>query len=122
MTTKTLLIPALPVAPLVALLVAPLLAWGAPAPAPVSHDAALFGSPAPAQTVGRTLAIEPNTRFVTVASGESVAIRAGGQTVNWTFLEALNGATMPLRVLLPDSQQASGVYIHVAPSQVYSAG
>lgn len=117
MTSKTLLIPAL-----LASLVAPLLAWGAPAPTPVSHDATLFGSPAPVQTVGRTIDIEPGTRFVNVASGESVTIRAGGQTVNWTFLEALNGATMPLRVLLPDAQQASGIYIHIAPSQVYSAG
>ena len=120
MTSKTLLIPAL--------LLAPMLAWSAPAPtatpapAPVSHYATLFGSPAPAQTVGRTITIEPGTRYVTVASGESVAIRAAGQTVNWTFLEALNGATMPLRVLMPDAQQASRVYIHVAPSQVYSAG
>ncbi|SDO97890.1 Heavy-metal resistance protein CzcE [Ralstonia sp. 25mfcol4.1] len=114
MTSKTLLTPAL--------LLAPVLAWSAPAPTPVSHDAALFGSPATAQTVGRTLTIGPDTRFVTVASGESVAIRAGGQTVNWTFLEALNGATMPLRVLMPGTQQASGVYIHVAPSEVYSAG
>lgn len=119
MTSKTL-IPAL-------LLLAPALAWSAPAPAsaPVATPtsaAALFGDAARADTVSRTVTIDPGTRYVTVASGESVAIRVGDQTVNWTFLQALNGATMPLRVLMPGVRQARDIYIHVAPSDVYSAG
>lgn len=118
MTSKPLLLSTL----LASLLLAPALAWSAPAPAAISPDAALFGSPAPVQTVGRTIAITPETRFVNVVSGESVAIRAGDRTVNWNFLQALNGATLPLRLLMPDAPQAAGVYVHVAPSEVYSGG
>jgi len=112
MTPKTLLLPAL-------LLMAPALAWSAPA---ISHDAALYGSPAPAEAVTRTIDIAPGTHFVRVDSGESVAIRAGGQTVGWTFLQALNGSTMNLGVLMPQVRQARDVYIQIAPSEVYSAG
>ncbi len=121
MTSKTLLIPAL-------LLLAPALAWSTPTTTPAkasqqrSHYSALYGSPAPVETVTRTITIEPGTRHVTVASGESVAIRAGGQTVDWTFLQAIGGNTMNLGLLMPGVPTAQDVYIHIQPSPIYQAG
>lgn len=122
MNSKILLIPAL--------LLAPVIAWSAPAntaqpasaPVSVSHDAALYGNPARADYVTRTVDIAPTTHYVRVASGESVSIRVGTQTVNWTFLEAINGSTLNLALLMPDVPQARGVYVHVEPSEIYRAG
>lgn len=112
MTSKTLL-------PL--LLLAPALAWSAPAPT-VNPASTLFGSPARIDTVSRTLAIEPGARHVNVASGESVALQAGGQTVGWTFLQSIHGDTMNLGLLMPGVPGADKVYVHIAPSEIYSAG
>ncbi len=116
MTSKTL-----PVATLIsALLLAPALAWSAPATA--SPDARLFGNPATSETVSRTVTITPDMHHVRVASGESVALRAGDRTVAWTFLQAMQGSTMNLGLLMPDVPQAADVYVHIEPSLVYSAG
>lgn len=110
MTTKTLLLPAL-------LLLTPALAWSAP-----SSASALFGGPAPHATVTRTVELTPGMKRVTVASGESVAFRAGEQTVDWTFLQSINGSAMNLAVLMPGAPQARDVYVFIKPSEVYSAG
>ncbi|KWW34389.1 heavy-metal resistance protein CzcE [Cupriavidus metallidurans] len=110
-----------------ALLLAPALAWSAPAAAPVaaavlSHDSALFGSQAALDTVTRTIDVAPGMKRLTVASGESVAIRAGGRTVGWTFLQSINGSAMNLAVLMPGVPQARDVYVFIEPSEIYRAG
>ncbi|KWR80670.1 MAG: heavy metal resistance protein [Burkholderiaceae bacterium] len=115
-----------------ALLLAPALAWSAPAPVPadsaaapaavLSHDSALFGSQAALDTVTRTIDVAPGMKRLTVASGESVAIRAGGRTVGWTFLQSINGSAMNLAVLMPGVPQARDVYVFIEPSEIYRAG
>ncbi|HBD33695.1 MAG TPA: heavy metal resistance protein [Cupriavidus sp.] len=118
-----------------ALLLAPALAWSAPAPVPadsaaapavlspvLSHDSALFGSQTALDTVTRTIDVVPGMKRLTVASGESVAIRAGGRTVGWTFLQSINGRAMNLAVLMPGVPQARDVYVFIEPSEIYRAG
>ena len=114
-----------------ALLLAPALAWSAPAPVPadsaaapavLSHDSALFGSRAALDTVTRTIDVVPGMKRLTVAYGESVAIRAGGRTVGWTFLQSINGSAMNLAVLMPGVPQARDVYVFIEPSEIYRAG
>ncbi|AOZ00948.1 heavy metal resistance protein [Cupriavidus sp. USMAHM13] len=103
-------------------------AWSTPAAAipapsaPPSADSRLFGSPARLDTVTRTIDVTPGTSRVLVGSGESVAIRAGGQTVGWTFLQAIGGSSMKLALLMPGVPQAKDVYIQIAPSEIYSGG
>jgi uncharacterized cupredoxin-like copper-binding protein len=110
MTPKTLLLPTLLLAPVLA-------RAGAP-----SHDAALFGNPAPSAVVTRTIDVTPDTHYIRVASGESVTLRAGDQSLGWTFLEAINGTTTRLDLLMPGVAQARDVYVHVEPSEIYRAG
>jgi len=109
------------------LLLAPLLAWSAPVPAdgaasPVSRESTLFGARTRVDAVTRTIDIAPGMTRVSVASGESVAFRAGGQTVGWTFLQSINGSAMNLAVLMPGVPQARDVYVFIQPSEIYSAG
>jgi len=125
MTTKTSLIAAL-------LLLGTVPAWSAPAAdaatpvaaiTPVSHESALFGSPARLDTVTRTITLKPGMKRVIVESGESVAFRTEGQeAVGWTFLQSINGSSMKLALLMPGVQQAKDVYVYIKPSQIYSAG
>jgi len=112
------------------LLLTPVLAWSAtaassgaaPVASAVSRDSALFGTRAGLDPVTRTIDVAPGMKRVTVASGESVAFRAGGQTIGWTFLQSINGSAMNLAVLMPGVPQAHDVYVFIEPSQIYSAG
>ncbi|MGX6571229.1 CzcE family metal-binding protein [Cupriavidus necator] len=49
----------------------------------------LFGSPAPVPTATRTITLASGMKYVNVNSGETVAFKAGAQTVAWTFLESI---------------------------------
>jgi len=109
------------------ILLAPALAWSAPAPAggtpaSISRESALYGSRAQLDSVTRTVDVAPGMKRVTVASGESVAFRASGQTVGWAFLQSINGSAMNLGVLMPGVPQARDVYVFIQPSEIYSAG
>jgi len=44
------------------------------------------------------------------------------QAVGWTFLQAIGGSSMKLAVLMPGVPQAQDVYVHIKPSEIYSAG
>jgi hypothetical protein len=106
---------------------APALAWSATAASSnsasaVSRESTLFGTRAGLDTVTRTIDVAPGMKRVTVASGESVAFRAGGQTIGWTFLQSINGSAMNLAVLMPGVPQARDVYVFIEPSEIYSAG
>ncbi len=100
-------------------------AWSATAPTPAAKAArvaALFGSPADVGTTTRTVTLAPGMNYVNVASGESVAFRAGGKTVGWTFLEAIGGTSVDMRTIFPDVEQARGIRVYIAPSEVFRGG
>ncbi|WP_367395353.1 CzcE family metal-binding protein [Cupriavidus sp. Agwp_2] len=60
---------------------------------PVNQTPTLFGSPAPVESASRRVTLTPGIRTLRVASGETVAFRAGNRTVGWTFLEAIGGTS-----------------------------
>ncbi|QOT80323.1 CzcE family metal-binding protein [Cupriavidus basilensis] len=100
-------------------------AWSATAPTPAtkaSRVAALFGSPADVSTTTRTVTLVPGMNYVNVASGETVAFRAGDKTVGWTFLEAIGGTSVDMRTIFPDVAQARGIRVYIAPSQLFTGG
>lgn len=103
-------------------------AWSITAPTPATpankaaRVAALFGSPAEVSTTTRTVTLAPGMNYVSVASGESVAFRAGDKTVGWTFLEAIGGTSVEMRTIFPDVAQARGIRVYIAPSQLFSGG
>ncbi len=102
------------------------LALSATSPAwSLSHpgsDAALFGSQAPMSYATRTVALAPGMKYVNVDSGETVAFRAGGQTIAWTFAESVHGASIDLGLLLPAVPDAQGVRVFIDRSRLFSGG
>lgn len=104
-------------------------AWGATAPtqaplpvAKADRIAALFGSPADVSTTTRTVTLTPGMNYVNVASGESVAFRAGNTTVGWTFLEAIGGTSVDMKTIFPNVAQAGGIRVYIAPSKLFTGG
>lgn len=107
-------------------------AWGATAPpqapqaplpvAKADRVAALFGSPADVTTTTRTVTLTPGMNYVNVASGESVAFRAGNKTVGWTFLEAIGGTSVDMKTIFPNVAQAGGIRVYIAPSKLFTGG
>ncbi|MDR3379904.1 CzcE family metal-binding protein [Cupriavidus basilensis] len=100
-------------------------AWSATAPTPATKAArvaALFGSPADVSTTTRTVTLVPGMNYVNVASGETVAFRAGDKTVGWTFLEAVGGTSVDMRTIFPEMAQAKGIRVYIAPSQLFTGG
>jgi hypothetical protein len=97
----------------------------AQAPMPVSKAervAALFGSPADVSTTSRTVTLKPGMNYVDVASGESVAFRAGDKTVGWTFLESIGARAVDMKTIFPDLAQATHIRVYIAPSKLFSGG
>ncbi|WP_434032992.1 CzcE family metal-binding protein [Cupriavidus sp. a3] len=88
----------------------------------VASQAAIFGSPAPAGTATRTVAVIPGMNFVNVASGDSVTFRSEGQEATWKFAESIRGATVDLGVLLPDMPNARGVRVYIERSHLFTGG
>ncbi|MDF3833956.1 CzcE family metal-binding protein [Cupriavidus basilensis] len=108
-------------------------AWSANAPAgsantheavqaKASKVAALFGSPAAIGNTTRTVTLAPGMNYVNVASGESVAFRAGDKTVGWTFLEAVGGTSVDMKTIFPEMAEAKGIRVYIAPSRMFSGG
>ncbi|WP_367395194.1 CzcE family metal-binding protein [Cupriavidus sp. Agwp_2] len=89
---------------------------------PVNRTAALFGSPAPDALASRAIVLTPGMKSVTVASGETVAFKAGNRTVGWTFLEAIGGRSIEMNVIFPDLPEAKGVWIHIERSKLFTGG
>ncbi|MGO4330656.1 CzcE family metal-binding protein [Cupriavidus sp. 2TAF22] len=97
----------------------------APATAPTaiaSRVAALFGSPAELRTTTRTVTLTPGMNYIEVASGESVAFRAGDKTVGWTFLQAIGGTSLDLSLIAPELAQARGIRVYVGASEIFKGG
>lgn len=82
----------------------------------------LFGSPVPDALVSRTIVLTPGMKSVTVASGETVAFKAGSRTVGWTFLEAIGGRSVEMNVIFPDLPEAKGVWVHIERSKLFTGG
>ncbi len=106
---------------LIAALISAVLA--APAQAvSLGNSASLFGTQASSGYASRTIALGPETKSVTVASGESVTFRAGSQSASWTFLESIGAQAVNLSVLFPDLVGAKDVWVYIQPSEVFKAG
>ena len=73
-----------------------------------------YGSAAPVQATQRTIVIDGATRYVNVQHGETVTLRAGADTVNWTF-DGLKSA-FDLAKVLPAAHTEHMVEVYVAPA------
>lgn len=61
----------------------------------------------------RAVVIDSNSRYLNVVQLETVAIRMGGKTVNWTF-DAFPGRSFPLSKIIPGADDVT-VYVEVNP-------
>ncbi|KAB0595220.1 CzcE family metal-binding protein [Cupriavidus gilardii] len=85
-------------------------------------QAALFGSPAQANTASRAVTLTPGLKSVRVASGDTVTFRSGAQEMAWTFAEFVHGSTVDLSVLFPALSNAKGVRVYIERSQIFTGG
>ncbi|SCU74907.1 Periplasmic protein involved in Cu(II)/Cu(I) resistance (CzcE-like protein) [Cupriavidus necator] len=92
------------------------------APMTSTQRAALFGSPAPVPTATRTITLASGMKYVNVNSGETVAFKAGAQTVAWTFLESIHGTSVQMSTILPDIPEAQGIRVYVKRSEFLTGG
>lgn len=83
---------------------------------PTERQLAPYGYDAPCAAADRTIVVGKGTRHLNVVQLETVAIRVGDKTVNWTF-DALPKRSFPLSAIIPG---AEGVTVHVAESPLYS--
>ncbi|NMG44589.1 CzcE family metal-binding protein [Aromatoleum toluvorans] len=86
-------------------------------PNPASErQLAPYGHAAPAAAPGRVIVVGKDTRYLNVEQLETVAIRSGDQTVNWTF-DTMPRRSFPLSKIIPGTD---GVTVYVAESPLYS--
>ncbi|MBD5803829.1 hypothetical protein AZOA_32700 [Azoarcus sp. Aa7] len=82
---------------------------------PTHRQLAPYGYAAPGATPARAITIGKDTRYLNVVQLETVAIRIGDKTVNWTF-DAFPRRNFPLSEIIPG---ADGVTVYVAESPLY---
>lgn len=83
---------------------------------PTERQLAPYGHAAPAAAPGKVIVVGKETRHLNVERLETVAIRTGDQTVNWTF-DAFPQRSFPLSKIIPGTD---GVTVYVAESPLYS--
>lgn len=89
---------------------------------PLGPQAALFGSPAPANRAARAVTLGPGLQYVNVASGDTVTFKSGAQEATWTFAEFVQGKSIDLGVLFPALPHAQGVRVYIERSKLYTGG
>ena len=73
-----------------------------------------YGSAAAPQFMGRTIVVDANTRYLNVQHGETVTIRTGSNSVNWTF-DGI-GSSFDLAKIIPAAaDDGRMVKVYVAP-------
>lgn len=82
---------------------------------PSERKLAPYGYAAPGGAPIRLLVVDKATRYLNVVQLETVAIRVGDRTVNWTF-DAFPMRSFPLSKIIPG---AEGVAVYVAESPMY---
>ncbi|WP_018991639.1 CzcE family metal-binding protein [Aromatoleum toluclasticum] len=82
---------------------------------PSERQLAPYGYAAPGGAPGRLIVVDKDTRYLNVVQLETVAIRVGDRTVNWTF-DAFPMRSFPLSKIIPG---AEGVTVYVAESPLY---
>lgn len=82
---------------------------------PTQRQLAPYGHAAPGATPVRTIVVGKDTRHLNVVRLETVAIRIGDKTINWTF-DVLPQRNFPLSQIIPG---ADGVTVYVAESPLY---
>lgn len=82
---------------------------------PTQRQLAPYGYAAPGATPVRAITVGKDTRYLNVVQLETVAIRIGDKTVNWTF-DAFPRRNFPLSEIIPG---ADGVTVYVAESPLY---
>jgi hypothetical protein len=78
-------------------------------------DSGIYGQPAPPSASEREILIDPNTRYVNVARGETVNFRVGGNTFAWQFNGVPNRRVFDLRDIAPQDTLDRPVTVYVAP-------
>lgn len=82
---------------------------------PSERQQAPYGYAAPGGAPGRLIVVDKDTRYLNVVQLETVAVRVGDRTVNWTF-DAFPMRSFPLSKIIPG---AEGVTVYVAESPMY---
>ena len=77
----------------------------------------LVGDPAPTASATRTIAIQPDTRYVNVTGGEVVRFTAGDRSFAWNFNGRLS--SFDLATVAPQGMLDHKVTAYVAPNPLY---
>ena len=77
-------------------------------------DADRYGSAAAPQFIGRTIVVDANTRYVNVQHGETVTIRDGANSVNWSF-DGIGNSFDLAKILPAAAADGHMVKVYVAP-------
>jgi hypothetical protein len=67
----------------------------------------------------RTIVVEPNTKYINVANGETVKITAGAQNFNWSVNTGPNVQTVELKEIAPPQFPADGIRVYVSRGRGY---
>jgi hypothetical protein len=75
----------------------------------------LYGDPVPASAAGRTITINPETRYVNVEGGSAVTFVAGDKSFTWLFNGAGNVGAFDLNLVAPPGMLDHKVRAYVSP-------
>ncbi|SPK76023.1 exported protein of unknown function (plasmid) [Cupriavidus taiwanensis] len=90
--------------------------------ATIGTSAKQFGNLASDSYASRVITLGKETNQITVASGETMTLHAGGQSVSWTFFESIEPQFLNLSAPFPNLEGAENVWMYIQPSEVYRAG
>ena len=81
----------------------------------------LLGTPASVNAAERTVAIEPNTKYVNVKSGEVVRFAVGNQAFAWHFDigGSVNAVSSDLNAVAPPGMLDHVVHVYISPNPLY---
>ena len=80
-----------------------------------ASPAFVYGSPAELQQAERVVAIQPDTRWVNVAQGESVRFVIGATQFGWRF-DGRDGRSFDLQSIAPPGALSRSVMVYVERS------
>ena len=79
----------------------------------------LLGEPAPAAAANRTIAINPDTRYVNVEGGQVVKFEVGARTFAWNFDGPDSIGSFDLNRVAPPGLLDHAVKAYVSPNPIY---
>lgn len=86
---------------------------------PSERPVHLLGQPAPPSGATRTVVITPDTKWVNVDGGETVAFAVGDKTFGWDFFVGRTVTSFMLNQVAPPGVLDHPVAVYVAPDPMY---